>query len=183
MKTVFLLVLCSTMIGMEPEIIQEEIMTIPKVAIDLIKQFEGLRLKSYQDSAGYFTVGWGHKNATPPPCDDCTVFTADQAENVLNTDLEHVLSQIQGHIGVDLTDNQLAALLSFAFNLGPNALINSTLLKKLNSGDTQGAADQFLAWDRAGGVVIPGLARRRAAEQKLFLTPDTEGTTDVIAGN
>jgi len=158
-------------------------MTVPQQAINLVKQFEGLRLTAYKDIAGNLSIGYGHFNSTPPPCTDCMVITEAQANSMLDNDLEHILSLIQGHVSVDLTDNQLAALLSFAFNLGQNALINSTLLKDLNDGNIDAAADAFLAWDHSNGTVVPGLARRRAAERALFLTPDTEGANDVVASN
>ncbi len=154
-------------------------MTVPQAAKNIIKQFEGLRLTSYQDVAGNWSVGYGHFNATPPPCTDCMVITETQADGMLENDLEHTLQAIRGHIKADVTDNQLSALLSFAFNLGVNALINSTLLKDLNNGNVEAAADSFLLWDHSHGTVIQGLSRRRAAERKLFLTPDTEGEVDV----
>jgi lysozyme len=167
MKTLFLLLALNG---------SAQAMTVPQAAIDLVKQYEGLRLNAYQDSVGYWTVGFGHKNMTPPPCENCTVVTAQQAESMLENDLEYVLSLIQGHISADLTDNQLAALLSFAFNLGAHSLINSTLLKELNAGNTESAAEQFDLWVHAGGVTLPGLVTRRNAEKTLFLTPDTEVT-------
>lgn len=180
MKTVImLLVFMSTMAGLEPEIILETLMTVPKQTKDLVKKFEGLKLTPYKDSVGIATVGYGHVGLTPPPCDGCTVISEFQAENMLDNDLEHVLSLIQSHIKVNVTDNQLAALLSFGFNLGPNALINSTLLKELNSGNMEVAADEFLKWTHAKGQVLPGLVIRRSAERKLFLTPDTEESIDV----
>lgn len=169
----------SVVTSFDPIIEQEGLMVVPKQTKQLIKQFEGLKLKTYKDVAGKLTIGYGHYNATPPSCVDCMVITEQQAESMLDNDLEHILSQIQGHISVDLTDNQLAALISFAFNEGPHALISSTLLKKVNSGDFDQAAFQFLNWDFAGGVEVKGLLNRRTAEQRLFLTPDTEGETDV----
>lgn len=183
MKTLFLFVLISATIGLEPSIPEEKTMIVPQAAKNLIKEFEGLRLTAYKDIAGNLSIGYGHFNATPPPCTNCMVITEDQADGMLENDLDHTLSIIQGHIKADVTDNQLSALLSFAFNLGVNALINSTLLKDLNNGNIQQAADSFLLWDHSHGAIIPGLARRRAAERKLFLTPDTEGVTDVVAGN
>ena len=70
----------------------------------------------------------------------------------------------------NMTQGQFDALCSFAFNLGIGNLKNSTLLKKLNSGDIQGAADQFLVWNKAAGKVMAGLTRRREAERTLFLS-------------
>jgi lysozyme len=154
--------------------------TVPEAAVTIVKQFEGLRLTAYRDPVGLLSIGYGHYNSTPPPCTDCMVITEAQADSMLENDLEHILSLIQGHIAVDLTENQLAALLSFAFNLGQNSLINSTLLKEVNSGNFTGAAEEFTLWVHAGGQVLPGLVARRNAEKELFLTPDGEVT---IASN
>lgn len=68
------------------------------------------------------------------------------------------------------TQNEFDALVSFAFNVGTGALKSSTLLKRHNAGDHQGAADQFLRWNRVGRSVLPGLTRRRAAERALYLS-------------
>ncbi len=72
-------------------------------------------------------------------------------------------------VTVPLNQNQFDALVSLTYNIGSGAFNNSTLLKKLNKGDYQGAADQFLVWNKAGGKVMKGLVRRREAEQALFL--------------
>nr|WP_262983078.1 lysozyme [Chromobacterium amazonense] len=69
---------------------------------------------------------------------------------------------------MQLRQNQFDALVSFSYNLGLGSLQNSTLLRLLNQGDYAGAAGQFILWDKAGGKVLPGLQRRRAAEQALF---------------
>ena len=71
---------------------------------------------------------------------------------------------------VEVTQNQFDALVSFAFNLGPANLKSSTLLRKVNSGDVNGAADEFLKWNHAGGQVLAGLTARRNAEKTLFLS-------------
>lgn len=155
---------------------------VPGQAIDIVKKFEGLRLVPYLDAVGKPTVGYGHFNLTPPPCDGCTVITQDQADALLYNDLEHVLQHIHGLIGVDLTDNQLSALASFAFNLGLHNFASSTLLEELNKGNFDTASNEFLKWNHAGGKVLSGLTARRVAERELFLTPDTEGV-QVVAGN
>jgi lysozyme len=74
-------------------------------------------------------------------------------------------------VKVSLNDNQYAAIVSFAFNLGVGNLKQSTLLKKLNAGDFAGAANEFAKWNKAGGKVLAGLTRRRAAEAELFRRP------------
>ena len=72
---------------------------------------------------------------------------------------------------VDVTQSQFDALVSWAYNVGLGAAKQSTLMRLLNAGDVPGAADQFLRWNRAGGVVLRGLTRRREAERDLFLEP------------
>lgn len=176
MKTVLMMLISlSTTLSMNSNMESEEVMIVPKQAKEIIKKFEGLRLTAYKDSVGVSTVGFGHTKLTPPPCTDCMVITEQQANGMLENDLEHTLSMIQGHIKADLTDNQLSAVLSFAFNLGANAFIKSTLLKELNNGNIDKASNEFLKWNKAGGKILAGLTKRRVAERELFLTPDLDG--------
>ncbi|NEP37557.1 lysozyme, partial [Moorena sp. SIO3B2] len=85
-------------------------------------------------------------------------------------DLESSESTVSNLVKVSLTDNQFSALVSFVFNIGPTAFRRSTLLRKLNHGDDQGAANEFLRWNKGGGRVLLGLSKRREAERKLFLS-------------
>lgn len=78
------------------------------------------------------------------------------------------LSAVNRLVTVVFNQNGFDALVDFAFNLGNNALSGSTLLRKLNAGDFAGAADEFPKWCHAGGKLVPGLLRRRQAEQRLF---------------
>jgi hypothetical protein len=80
-------------------------------------------------------------------------------------------------VTVPLTQNQFDALVSFTYNLGEGALAESGLLRKLNAGDYAGAAPEFAKWVRAGGVILPGLVRRRAAEADLFVAAEEEEST------
>ena len=138
---------------------------INKAGLDLIKSFEGLRLKAYKDAVGVWTIGYGHiKTATPG-----MVISGPEAEALLRGDLEEAQGAVERLVKQSLTDNEYAALVSFVFNLGSGNLSRSTLLKKLNAGDRKGAADQFLVWNKAGGKVLAGLTRRRQAERSLFL--------------
>ncbi|MNQ87056.1 Lysozyme RrrD [compost metagenome] len=77
---------------------------------------------------------------------------------------------VEQSVVVLFTQEQFDALVSFTYNLGINALKGSTLLRKLNSGDYEGAADEFLKWNKAGGKILSGLTRRREAERMLFLS-------------
>lgn len=95
----------------------------------------------------------------------------EQAEAAFKRDLGHFEKCVNDMVSHSITPNQFAALVSFAYNLGCEALRGSTLMRRLNAGDIQGAADQFGQWIHAGGTTLPGLVRRRAAERALFLTP------------
>jgi lysozyme len=139
---------------------------IPPQAIKLIRQFEGCSLEPYQDPVGIWTCGIGHAFLG---CEPVRAFTTDEAEDVLRQDLQEADDAIAKLVTVPLTENQRAALLSWVFNLGETRLKNSTLLKKLNAGDYDGAAREFPKWSLAGGIRLDGLMRRRIAEQSLFL--------------
>jgi len=146
--------------------------TVNKAALDLIVEFEGLRTSAYPDPAHGWsvpTIGIGHTSAAGKP----EVYmgmkiTEAEAYEILERDLAEFADHVRRVVKVPLTDNQFGALTSFTFNLGMGNLNRSTLLKKLNAGDYEGAADEFKKWDRAGGKKLKGLARRRAAEAALF---------------
>lgn len=138
--------------------------TINKAGLDLIRNFEGLRLKAYVCPAGVLTIGYG---STGPHVKPGMTITAEQATELLVKDLSRFESAVARLCPVT-TDNQFSAIVSFAFNLGEGNLKNSTLRKLHNAGDYAGAAGQFGKWVRAGGRVLPGLVKRRAAEAELY---------------
>jgi len=140
------------------------------LACDLIKVSEGCRLEAYPDPATGgepWTIGYG---ATGNDIDATTTWTQTQADDDLQRRVERLIRCIGGLVAVPLNDGQLAALVSFADNLGLGALSSSTLLRLLNHGSYQGAAGQFQRWVYAAGKVLPGLQTRRARERDLFLT-------------
>ena len=144
-------------------------MTPSKKCYDLIKEFEGCKLEAYPDpgtGAEPITIGVGHTGGVKLG----DVITQEQADEYLVSDVSHAANAVNQMVDENMTQGQFDALCSFAFNLGIGNLKNSTLLKKLNSGDIQGAADQFLVWNKAAGKVMAGLTRRREAERALFLT-------------
>jgi lysozyme len=134
--------------------------------INLIKQFEGLRLKAYQDVVGIWTIGFGTITNVKPG----DVIMEEKAIEFLQHDLEKFEATINKYVTVPINQNQFDALACFCYNVGSGAFMKSTLLKCLNAGDMIGASKQFLAWNKAGGKVVSGLTKRRAAESKLFLT-------------
>ncbi|WP_321782279.1 lysozyme [Paraburkholderia sp. J94] len=143
-------------------------MKINSAGISLIKQYEGLFLITYADVVGVLTIGYGHTGSDVKPG---LIITQTQADQLLDDDLARFEKGVSRLARVPLNPNQFSALVSFSFNLGLGNLGNSTLLRDLNRGDYVAAANQFPRWDRAGGRELPGLLKRRRAEQALFLTP------------
>lgn len=137
-----------------------------KHALDLIKSFEGLRLKAYRDTGGVWTIGYGETRGVS----EGQIITKAQAEDMLTKRVAIFESGVHSLVKVTLNDKQLGALISFAYNLGLDALAKSTLLKLINAGKLIEAAAQFSRWNKDNGVVLKGLVKRRAAEQDLFVS-------------
>ena len=132
--------------------------------IDLIKEFEGLHLTPYLCPSRVWTIGFGHTRSVRVG----QVITADQADQLLDEDLRLVERAVARLVTVPLSDNQFSALCCFAFNVGSGNLESSTLLKLLNRGWYEQVPAQLMRWNRANGEVFGGLARRRAAEARLW---------------
>ena len=139
--------------------------TYSQNGLALTQRFEGLRLTAYQDQVGVWTIGYGHTG--PEVCAELSI-TQEQANNLLMQDVASAVAAVNRLVTVAFNQNGFDALVDFAFNLGNNALSGSTLLRKLNADDFAGAAAEFPKWCKAGGKVVPGLLRRRQAEQQLF---------------
>lgn len=149
---------------------------INKATIALVMEQESFRAKAYQDG-GRKAIGYGRNEGfrgfviTPG-----MVVTKEQAYVWLRSDLYYLASKILLMLGTtQATDNQLGALSSFSYNLGLQPLSASTLLRKFLEGDVQGAADEFLKWNKAKNaegvrVVRDGLTKRRVLERKLFIS-------------
>jgi GH24 family phage-related lysozyme (muramidase) len=140
---------------------------INQKGIDLIKKFEGCKLTAYRCPAGVLTIGYGSTFGVY----EGQKISQEAADTRLINDIAKFEKCVK-EMCPPMNENMRAALVSFAFNLGCGALKTSTLLKKLNAGDIQGAADQFLRWTKAGGVELKGLVERRKAERELFLAND-----------
>ena len=140
-------------------------MKAPAQAISAIKKFEGCKLKAYQDSVGVWTAGFG---TTGPAIVQGLEIDQAQADRWLQDRADELADEICHLSQVPLNNNQLSALISFAYNLGLGALKSSTLLKMINNGNMDGAANEFLKWDHADGKVLAGLTARRQAEKALF---------------
>lgn len=133
--------------------------------IALIREFEGCKLTAYQDSVEVWTIGVGH---TGPDVFRGRTITEKEADELLRKDLAAAERCVNMSVFVPLTQGEFDSLVSFVFNLGCGNLRGSTLLRKLNDGDYDGAEAEFPKWDKAGGRVLAGLTRRRKAEQDLF---------------
>lgn len=156
----------------------------------LIKSFEGIRdgdpstvnLDPYMDIVGFWTIAWGHLvvyggRSLRGEADRVQALalypsgiTMDQAEALFQADTLEACRDVEHDVLVPLTDNEFAAVVSFTFNEGGRSLDTSTMLRMLNVGDIEGAAQEFPKWNRAGGAEVAGLTRRRLAEQALFET-------------
>lgn len=138
-------------------------MKISNNCVELVKQFEGFEAKAYKCPAGVWTIGYGHTLNVRPN----DVITEPQASTLLEEELQDYATKV-AKIVPNASQNQFDALVSFAYNLGVNALGTSTLLKKHLAGDYKGAQAEFLRWDKAGGKVLAGLTKRRQQESALY---------------
>ena len=141
-------------------------MKLQPEAIALVKNAEGLYLKSYQCPAGVWTCGYG---ATGPDIGPGMTWTRKQAEDRLASDLNEFSDGVERLLTAQTSDAQFGAMVSLAFNIGINGFKGSTVLRKHNAGDHAGAAAAFGLWNKGGGRVLPGLVKRRAAEAALYL--------------
>ena len=139
-------------------------MKVSDKGLALIKEFEGCKLTAYKDSVGVWTIGYGHTRSARQGM----VITQAQADELLALDVATHASGVYKALQVKLEQHQFDAVVSLAFNVGVSAVRNSTLLKMINRGDVKPAAAQFDRWNKAGGKVLAGLTRRRAAERKMY---------------
>ena len=148
-----------------------ELMSVSNKGVDLICEFEGEQLIAYDDGVGVWTIGFGTikypNGVRVKKGDTCTL---DQAKEYMRHDLIEFEHTVNSSVKVPLNQNQFDALVSLAYNIGSNAFKSSTLVKKLDTGDYQGAADQFNVWVNAGGKRMQGLVSRRDREKLLFLS-------------
>jgi len=139
-------------------------MHISKEGIELIKNFEGCELKSYQDSVGVWTIGFGHTKDVK----EGDEINQEHAEFMLTEEMPEYEGYINNMVKVPLEQNKFDALCSWVYNLGPTNLKNSTLLTVLNQERYKEVPQEIKRWNKAGGVVLNGLVRRREAEALLF---------------
>ena len=142
-------------------------------AIALIKEFEGFESQAYIDTNGMPVIGYGLSQIAGQPVRVGDRISPQQADLALKAHLQEIYRELDRIIRVRLSDRQLSAIASIAFNVGINSIERSTLVKKVNAKDYHGAANEFLRWNKANVrgrlVQLPGLTRRRQAERELFL--------------
>lgn len=133
--------------------------------VDAVKRFEGYRTERYDDIAGNRTIGYGHLIRKG---ENYGKINEKKAEELLREDLKSAENAVRKYVKTDINKNQFDALVSFVYNVGTGNFKGSTLLKKVNSKDFEGAAGEFAKWNKAGGKVIAGLVKRRAEEKEMF---------------
>lgn len=140
-------------------------MTTSRKGLQLIKDFEGLRLGSYKCPAGVWTIGYGHTKGVRQG----QVIDQMRADDMLIEDIAPI-ERLLNSIGINFRQEQFDALVSWIFNLGQGSFKNSTILKRImdNADDTE-IADQIIRWVYAWGKILTGLKKRRIAEANMFL--------------
>lgn len=135
-------------------------------AYELIRRFEGKSNTAYQDSAGVWTIGYGHTGGVVKG----QTISDDEVERLLAEDVAVAENAVNAQ-NLNLTQDQFDALVDFVFNLGAGNFQKSTLLKKLKADPNDPTIyDEFLRWVYAGGVKLLGLVRRRTDEANLYFT-------------
>ncbi len=135
--------------------------------IEMIKNFESLRLEAYICPAGKTTIGYGHLIA---PWENYKKITKQQALKILEIDVSVIAARIKKFITTPLNQYQFDSLVSLAYNIGTNAFIKSKLLQYVNQRKYKKAADEFDKWIYANGKKLNGLKKRRSIEKIVFQT-------------
>jgi lysozyme len=134
------------------------------IAAVLIPSLEGVEYKPYRDVVGVLTVCYGHTSADIIPT---KTYNPAECKDLLDKDLVPFARSVERSVKVPASEYQKAALISFSYNVGVKAFESSTLLKKLNVGDSAGACDEMRRWNKAGGKVWKGLINRREVEREI----------------
>lgn len=135
------------------------------ICVGCVASFEGLRTVAYRDPVGIPTVCFGETEGVRLG----DVYDAEECRALLGDRVAAFGRAVDRCVTVPLPPARKAALVSFSYNVGVGAFCASTLVKKLNSGDTVGACDQLLRWTKAKGIEWPGLVKRRQQERQLCM--------------
>ena len=158
-------------------------MNVSPKALAVIKHHEGIRFTPYRCPAKLWTIGVGHvlypeqgklkieeRDAYPLRSKDNRKFSMEEVDSILAADLQRFERGVEKFVPVPLTQGQFDALVSFSFNVGLGTLQRSTLRAKINRGDKDGAAEEFLKYCMAGGKILKGLQNRRIDERAMFVS-------------
>ena len=146
-------------------------MKISENGLNLIKEFEGLSLKPYLDVVKIPTIGWGntfYPDGKKVTLNDKPISEIEATELLSYVAQKDFADKIFPLIKVKVSQNQFDAMVSLAYNIGVGNFSKSTLLKKVNSGDFDGASNEFLKWNKSGGKELLGLTKRRQREYEMF---------------
>jgi lysozyme len=144
--------------------IEENVVAIAKSTLSLIEDFEGKKHTAYKDSRGLWTIGVGHLIKPSEQYLLHTTLSDQQIDDMLRSDLAWCDAAVASSIRVPLSQNQYDALYSLCFNIGETNFKQSTVVKRINAGDMDGAANAFLMWNKPAV-----LTARRNKERALFL--------------
>ncbi len=133
------------------------------IAAGVVSHFEGLETSAYKDPIGIPTICYGHTATAKLG----QVKTEAECDGLLKEDLQVALGAVDKYVKVDMPVERRAAFTSFVYNVGAGNFSKSTMLRKLNAGDSAGACAELDRWIFAGGRVLPGLVKRRAEERAL----------------
>lgn len=136
--------------------------------IQSLKELEGFRAKAYKDTGGVWTIGYGTIKWLGKPVEAGQTITDKEAALALQADLAWAQTAVNQLVRVPLKQHMFDALVSFVYNIGESAFSKSTMLRLLNEGKFDLAAEQFKRWNQDNGKVIPGLVSRRKVEESLF---------------
>ena len=158
-------------------------MKVSDKCIRMIRHHEGVRFRAYRCPAALHTIGVGHvlyadqaklpldqRGAYPLRPEDNRVFSAEEVDGILRSDLARFERGVAVQCPVELTQGRFDALVSFSFNCGLGTLQRSTLRQKLLRGETENAAQELLKYCMGGGKILKGLQNRRIDERSLFLS-------------
>jgi len=141
---------------------------VAAMLVAVVGGFEGLRLTAYPDPATKgppWTVCYGHTEGVKPG----DRYSVEECKALLVKDLAIYAAGIERCVKVPLPDRRYVALVSFAYNVGIRGACNSSVVKQINAGNTRAGCNALLKWNRAAGIVFPGLTKRRQKERELCL--------------
>ena len=144
-------------------------LVLSDVGVDLIVEFEGLRLNPYPDSRGFATVGIGHLIRNGPVLSTDLPITKPEAYDIFRKDSSVAQWAVNAYVTASITQNQFDALVCFTFNVGSGNFRLSSVLTTVNESQFASVPQHLALYNESGGKVLPGLVRRRAAESALFM--------------